>query len=906
MARFSRWILRWALLLPLACSNACGGSQSRSQTAQDGVLRGEVVERAEGFSERPGWADAGQPVSRKDEYLRVVGYVAIDGAQRLEMGYRASDSYARAELIRFLSTRIVAVLKDRLDSRGVQELSERITESAAAWTQEIPVAQRYWEKRRDDGKESVHIWSRVDLSPEQLGALSQLVLAQGKDGSLPDSLPRDLTAHWDQIADPSQYRGSLPEGVFVPDWAKDGDRQTDTEFQFVCYGLAPDERTARIAAQSQCSVKFCKLFGVQITAETTVVEDLEGMSAKSEVKERCPDVRVVGRETRYQSGECGPKGCVFWIRQAYPASSYEEEKKRLAEPTIVRQEVVIQEGDKVYKDPALCERELRAYGQDEEVSVASLERRLAHLKRARKACEGVDSRDSGLFSLMTDLLQAPLSSFVSRRASVIESSMYDLFLYGSSSWFRQLTTARFFDQRLVMVIRLLSDAIPPLRAYEAYQEKPPNLARIQAACRPLFRLPFVEKPIAPTHAVNVHFVHVVRPKGLKDPEFRDFLMTTAGPRLAQCYGFGHANGDWVLKQLAADGKIDDQEWSLALRIMKRDEEHGLSCVAEGIASAGSPLVREQRVDQLLDLVARNQVRFPGTFGKNHEKLNSLQNVLGVRGLTPREAVDLALKWAPRFAGSEKAQTELAAMLLKKIEPTGRDQGLGNRQACEGYIETAERLASAFSTITTHDVSYDSSCRCLDPKTGLATSYRRAFVQALSVGHYRVCDHVTDDEWPGGIGARPQRPEPPSGSREGPSHGYEKTPPGTPAHPWDAAKVLQGAVNGCLYNTPVHHPYNGILSAWVTIETRASSSGFTRPRVRVAVTSSPRELRPSGKSYRWVTREDIRATEASVQSCIEKSVVNQKVPQDTNLATSSPRNVWLLYTGADMVDARWVP
>src|SRR5690606_24000269 len=102
---------------------ACGGGGTKGAATPKGH-EGRVIERAEGYSSRPAWADENRPWSRSESQIRVVGYVTIAGEQRMEAGYRAADSYARAELLRFLSVRIVAVLEDRVAAGEPEILRE--------------------------------------------------------------------------------------------------------------------------------------------------------------------------------------------------------------------------------------------------------------------------------------------------------------------------------------------------------------------------------------------------------------------------------------------------------------------------------------------------------------------------------------------------------------------------------------------------------------------------------------------------------------------------------------------------------------------------------------------------------------------------------------------------------------
>src|SRR5690606_31551191 len=345
---------------------ACGGGGTKGATSPQGQ-EGRVVERAEGYASRPAWADENKPWSRSETQVRVVGYVAIAGNQRMEAGYRAADSYARAELLRFLSVRIVAVLTDKVATGEPEILRESIEETAQAVIDDLPVSGRYYERRKAGSVETLHVYSRIDLEQATVVSLLERALSEKKDlRTTPEELLADLKARWDRVADVDELNQDetlLPNGFPRPAWAEKGDRSDAAGFEFVCSGIAENPKAAQAVAQARCNEKLCRLFGVQITAKSKVTEDLDGISAQNEVTEQCAEVRVEGRTTRYQASECGPQGCVHWFLQTYPKSAYLAERKRLDQPQVIRQEVVIQEGDKRYRDPAACEQSLRAYGQ---------------------------------------------------------------------------------------------------------------------------------------------------------------------------------------------------------------------------------------------------------------------------------------------------------------------------------------------------------------------------------------------------------------------------------------------------------------------------------------------------------------------------------------------------------------
>ncbi len=896
-------------------SLACGGSSRSSGTAAT-TLSGAVVERAEGFSERPGWADQSHPFSRKEDTLRVTGYVAIGGEQRLEAGYRAADSYARAELVRFLGTRIVAVLEDKLDSEGTQKLSERITEEASLWVEDLPVASRYWEKREDDGVGRLHVWSRIDLDGTHLARLTERVAAETK--GLPvatTALLGNLEQSWDTIADPSAYSAEprLPKGAFRPDWAKDGDSESSEGFEFVCHGVASDEGTAKALAASQCSEKLCRLFGVQITAKTEVREDLEGMSATSEVTERCPEVRAVGRKTNYHTGECGPNGCVFWIRQSYPRAAYEEEKQRLEQPTIIRQQIVVQEGNVVYRDPAECQRQLDAFSKAKGSAVSTLDQRLDQIRRARKACEGIDARESGLYDILTGSLEKGLAGL----ASEIPPGSYGApnayyFLRPPDKWSETVATRRFLDERLALTEKHLLDALLPLRLEEAYAAKDVPLAKITELRRPLLRYPFTPEPVFPTHRASPHLVHATRRGVPLDADFRAYLLEQARAREYSCSNggpfFGAFSGKTIVELLGGDGSIDAAEWEVARTFMKRDPDSATSCLRVVLGIDKSSAARRKRLTETLERVEKGELSFEMNMHSKRSKLGSLGALVGLDSPPLGEQLALLREWAARLPGPAETGKEIAKRLLDDTIRGGSKDTRSKATRCGETVDTYEVLTTLLPGVDPETFDFHSMCTCLEPDGELGGERRRKLITSLAATSYNDCRAVTDEEWPGGTGPAAKRPEPPPRATEPKARNYESR-AGTPAYPWDAAKVLSGSIKKCLMDTSVSHPSNGVLSAWVTIETDGGPKGFRDVRARATVRSKPRDLRAKrGKNgHRWATVDDVRQVEREVTECLETSISSLVPPKESDLGKSATsRRMWLLFSSEDIVEVRYLP
>ena len=378
-------ILAWWLVnLTLLMAVGCGSSLPSANQATAGV----VTARAEGYSERPVWADPNQALQQNGQQLIVVGYASIHAEQRLEMGYRAADSYARAELLRFLTTRVVAVLEDRQTGSGAQTLSETVEDSASAVVDNWTVAAHYWEKRKVAGQERLHVYSRLEVDQSSVVELLQRAISGSPDLRLKAAeYQAKLNANWSQLVQSAKKtadEGDLPPGVEAPPWARQGDIENDEGFTFVCHGSANDENKAKALAAARCNEKLCRIFGVQITAKSRVKEDLEGVTAESEVTEQCESVRVVGRQTTNSGGDCGSAGCNFWIRQTYSRSAFAAERQRLEQPTVIQQQVVIQEGNKVYRDPKACEGALRNYSAVDGLKAAAYQERRKFLMNALK------------------------------------------------------------------------------------------------------------------------------------------------------------------------------------------------------------------------------------------------------------------------------------------------------------------------------------------------------------------------------------------------------------------------------------------------------------------------------------------------------------------------------------------
>jgi hypothetical protein len=725
----ARDLLRlFALLVFLIAGCAHGTAVGRT----GGALAGDVVTRAEGFSDRPAWADADRPFVRQGDRVSVVGYVAIRGDQRAEAGFRAADSYARAELVRFLSVRVVSVLEDTLKSGEPGKITERIETTASSLIDAIEPSQRYWEKRKDGGEERLHIYSRLDLDAAAVARLFERAVSGTPDLRTPlADLLATLRARWDRLADLGEARTGddlLPAGVFTPSWAKAGDRQTDAAFEMVCHGLAENSKTARALAQARCNEKLCRMFGVQITARSKVVENLDGVKAESEVSEQCAEVRVVARQTREHAGECGPRGCVEWILQTYPRSAYEEEKKRLDKPTIIRQQVVIKEGDKTYRDPAACEASLRAYGAVKGLAAPAFEQRAQHLGKALHVCQDIDSRDSGLFTSLDRLLTLPLASFAggvddrSRETVGVRGS----YAFAGKEWIDSLQTQRFITDRITSVLGLVTDAITPMRLFDLAREGG-DAAAVDAVVREVVKIPFSITPTSAHHRASIHLIAIdeLTARGIPySRRYADFLVQGAEKTRLTCTEAGRD----VLEYLGADHEWSEREWQVGLTLLRATPENLVHiCLSALFNKQPHTGTRERRLDQIIGMILSGEVRQ----GDAAAGFGSL-----LKSLPVPEQMDLYLRYRSKLSGSAEARTNLARNVLRTTMRVGGrspDQSI----RCEDVPAKVAPILADVPQATADDTGL---CECVQSGE-LSTSARTAAVGLLSRYSSRSCSGV---------------------------------------------------------------------------------------------------------------------------------------------------------------------
>lgn len=719
---------RWGLGALLGASVlGCGGSGS----GKDVQFGGQVIARAEGFSARPDWADPNQPLRQSGSSLNFVGSVVIDGDQNLQMGYRASDSYARAELLRFLRTRVVAVLFDAEGSDPQRRrLEEVLDESAEAFIGDWSIEAHYWEKASQSGKTKLLVFSRLDVDAASLADLFARAATNHPEAKL-ELVSQKVREKFPRLVAEAQSwseAGPVAAGVTVPAWARSGDAEDADAFTFVCQGTADEEDKALSLAAARCNEKLCRLFGVKLRSQLSVKEDLNGLEAKSEVSETC-DVRVQGRKTLNKGGECGPAGCSYWLRQSYPRASFDEERARLAQPIIVRQEVVIQEGDKHYRDPAACEQNLRDYGRVEGSSADAFRARKASLAKALGTCEGIDSRDSGLFVTLNTLLLGPLDQFtlpVADNAPLEQVSDRFAFTLAPKSWRTSLETDRFLSQRIAQVQKLVDGAILPRTLLEL-AERGGTAAQVEEAMAQVVRFPFVNRPASVHHRYYVHDLALAvgfRGKAPVSPRYRRFLLDQVARSNLSCGYRKNVPGDKIVAYFGYDGALDEEEWQAALKLAQANEpsESGM-CLKEMLKPL-SGSARPARVDQVGEKIASGAWPAKDQFKLFESFLIYLQ---------PEEKLALFLRYEARLTGKAEAKDDLVRAVVRSAfgwhseyaygKPEERAAGL---RAC---AEMPPRVAAFFRDHPRANVKDTGLCLCLRVQ-GLSPPQRKAIATEL--------------------------------------------------------------------------------------------------------------------------------------------------------------------------------
>lgn len=876
-------------LFTLGCGarGATGGATSASS--------GQVVERAEGFETSPAWARKDTPWAEQDGVLSLVGHVEVAGSQRLEMAYRAADSYARAELLRFLKTRVLALLEESRTGTGDESVRERVEERAAALVDDWLIATRYWEKRRVDGKDRLDVYSKLDVDQESVSALFDQA---GLGDDLRLKVAKRLADVWPELQ--KEAVAAAPDahterGITPPEWARAGDKESAEEFSFVCQGSSIDEKEALTLAKARCDEKLCRLLGVKIQARTAVTETLDELKAESQVSETC-DARIVGRTVTNKGGECGASGCVFWLRQTYPRSEYKKEIERLAAPQIIRQEVVIQEGDKHYKDPAACEAALRSYASvsegasqfaDQTLTAAAYQSRVKYLRKALGSCQGIDGRDSGLFQALNTILFTPLPTFINEGGLWTgPQTARSAFAYVPAGFKRELETKRFLTDRIQAISRVCEDAILPMRVFDLPRQpkdRPPSAEELRTSAGvldELARVPFSDAPLAPTHRTTVHRIVFDPLFGASPPlapKYRKLLLSELGRGQLPCEANASISAGAIIGYLSSDGALDDEEWSAGVRYLEKAQDSWLAqCVRRLLPNKTPAATQRARAKELAQLVVSGKIA--RTIKQNAVATRPAQDTELLAdvfvSLPPEDQLALYLELRTKLDPKDKETQRLATKVAEanfvgkgwNKQATGSDQAL-----CESLPTRLPPLLSQVSEFRIEDTLV-CGCMALDTlPAGSRAALRKLWLSATD----EACRHFQPDEHPDG---EIKWPYPKRRWGDGPfvhiDHVLSKE-----------EKKCDSATNisGLDFSPTVHATLGAGRLSQVTVSA-----------VPYATLSSLRWSKaPAGrKDTDWVRKADVERATKEYEECLRKAAEGYQVdPSDLQTKDPKPVRIW---------------
>lgn len=205
-------------------------------------------------------------------------------------------------------------------------------------------------------------------------------------------------------------------GEEAPDWFAP-DTENVSEWTFYCRGDGATEEEAGASASLACSKKICSLFGVNVSSEVSATETLEKIDVKSQVTEKCLDVRIMGRVQKRKAVDCSDETkCVSWVQQFYPKSEYRKELERLNRPKV--------EADSrhAFGDPKECRSNLGSLAGVEGATNEAHAKRVRLLEDAETKCTNIDPNDLSLQREFGAQLTRTLERLSPQGASVLARS----------------------------------------------------------------------------------------------------------------------------------------------------------------------------------------------------------------------------------------------------------------------------------------------------------------------------------------------------------------------------------------------------------------------------------------------------------------------------------------------------
>ncbi len=713
-------------LLPLLLLCACASPPRNDARVAPEPEAPAVLERAPGFDHTPEWVDGGS-LFIADGALFAVGRVQIPATARRDAGIAAADSYARAELAAFITSTVSSWFLDIESSTGERTLAESLTVESRLVTGSTPIDERYWERRRGEDGEVWLLASRAEFRLED----ARLIVDRTGQRAETDvsSVLETAEARWARIEAEVQ---PLERGT-APAWAREGDRIEAGHHLFVCSGHAASASTAESLARSRCAEKLCRLFGVEIAARVEVNESLESISVERSVSERCPSIRAVQWQTRYEAGECGPSGCTKWLLQSYPVVEYERERERLASPTILERTVVVQDGEEPFANPEQCEDLLKRYGAVEGRRSSDYATRAQHLKLAAVACGRIDPRETGLFERMNALLTQPIAKFTAPQGRY---GVSHLFAAPPAGFLEELQRKRFLTDRIAMVERLVRGAVIPLRAAELYDDRISDLTTIDQVIAPLLSTPFVPEPVLDTHAINWH--EMLAPRLLSDempmvPSYRSYLLNQALQRDYDCWaGSSVISSRTILEYFVKDGMLDADEWSVAQSLVLRATRSRHLCWGPIFEGSKDEKLKEPRIRWALEQIKERKLAFT----KYQDSWDGFEELMV--GLDEPDMYRVFLREYDMIEHSERQLAELAGRAASYLTDIDRKSAKTGRKQCLKMAREMDTLVE----LGVQERRFEGwLCFCLGPDVKLDPRARLIIERKLRSLSYYNCKYA---------------------------------------------------------------------------------------------------------------------------------------------------------------------
>ena len=461
----------------------------------------------------------------------------------------------------------------------------------------------------------------------------------------------------------------------------------------------------------------------------------------------------------------------------------------------------------------------------------------------------------------------------------------------TADWRRNIETLRFLTDRIQMILRVVDDAILPMRVLdltdrEGGKSNPPTDREVEDIVRELIAYPFSATPAKPSHAANPHrdMIRNTPSRGVPfSSHYRDFLLgkLEQGKVICSSSFFG-VSGNAVAEYLESDGQLDSREWKALLNMLTHEPLNQLdSCFGNLLQNKMDPALRSQRIHEVLDLIVDGRIRRKPAKNAVSVPENLALAKEWIFNLKPEEQWPIYLQYRPRLVGSESNRRDFTKELMRRqfgktknssffnYNSEARDTDL---QVCETQ---APQLSQVLAQVPEASVENSMVCPCLALAT-LSQATRNALVQIWLKGSPNRCKFFKKEEWPGGYYVWPY-----------PERRWASDAPNQPFR--QLSDVLKKEHKACSYDAA------GIsgLSFIPTVRGVLRSGVITEVRVTVNLAGELDRFSFRDSSSRWVTKSDVEAARGRFLACFTKAAEGYRIEADEPAAkVSGPRQFWL--------------